>query len=79
MKYNKEQEITIDNRKLYVLSSIIYGGKNYIYAQEIDEEEDDLKMSYFIYEAGINDTMVTDEILINELLKKFSEDIKERL
>ena len=79
MKYNKEQEITIDNRKLYVLSSIIYGGKNYIYEQEIDEEEDDLKMSYFIYEAGINDTMVTDEILINELLKKFSEDIKERL
>ena len=79
MKYNKEQEITIDNRKLYVLSSIIYGGKNYIYAQEIDEEEDDLKMSYFIYEAGINDTMVTDEILINELLKKFSEDIKDRL
>ena len=79
MKYNKEQEITIDDRKLYVLSSIIYGGKNYIYAQEIDEEEDDLKMSYFIYEAGINDTMVTDEILINELLKKFSEDIKERL
>ncbi len=79
MKYNPEQEITIDNRKLYVITCANYEGKEYIYAQEIDEEEDDLKMNYFIYEVGEKDILVEDSELLTNLFKVFEEKLKEEM
>ena len=79
MKYSPEQEITIDNHDLYIISCINYLGKDYIYAQEFDEKHDDLTMNYFVYEVGENDIQVNDKSLLDELLVKFYEEIKKEM
>ena len=79
MKYRPEQEIRIDNRNLYVIDCANYNGKDYIYAQEIDTEEDDLTMNYFVYEVGEHDSLVEDQTILNPLLGIFSEKIREKI
>ena len=79
MKYSPEDEVVIDNRSLYVLADINYAGKEYFYAQEIDEEDDDLSLNYFVYEAGDVDTLVDDLELRNKLLELFVEELKKEM
>ena len=79
MKYSPEDEVVIDNRNLLILASVNYAGKEYIYAQEIDEENDDLLLNYFVYEAGEPDKLVTDESLRNVLLEMFIKELKKEM
>ena len=79
MKYSPRDEARIDNRNLLILADVNYAGKEYFYAQEYDEEEEDLTLNYFVYEAGEPDKLVTDEGLRNTLLEMFINELKKEM
>lgn len=77
MKYNREDEISVNGVDLYVIDVIIHNGSEYIYAQEIID--DDVTGRYFVYNVTDNMSPVTDESELKTLISLFIENIEKDL
>ena len=46
MRFEREQEIKIDNKVVYIIDVLELNESQYLYVQEVDEDEDDLIDKY---------------------------------
>lgn len=74
----RDEIITLeDNKKYFVIDSIMYDNKNYILIDQYNEETKDILGLFKIMEYNIENsviTKITDEELMKELFTKFDID-----
>lgn len=76
MIFKREQEINIGNKEFYIIDVINYDDNQYLYVEEIEDEE--LIDSYSVYRYDKNTNrmeLIKDERKLKELLKLFVESI----
>lgn len=82
MRFEREQEIKIDNKVVYIIDVLELNESQYLYVQEVDEDEDDLMDKYYVYKyVQSQNAMVhiKDEKELEKLLKLFADHINESL
>lgn len=76
MIFKREQEINIGNKEFYIIDVINYDDNQYLYVEEIEDEELIDSYSVYRYDKTTNRMeLIKDERKLKELLKLFVESI----
>ena len=80
MTFKREQEIKIDGKDFYIIDAINYNNNQYIYVQQIENDElIDIYMVYK-YDSERNAMIhIKEPELLDTLLKLFAENINKTL
>ena len=77
MTFVREQEIKIENKDVYIIEVLTYENDQYIYVQEIENDELVDKYMVYKYDQERNAMIhIKDEKKLEELLKMFVEKIQ---
>ncbi|MBO5095461.1 MAG: hypothetical protein J6B98_01110 [Bacilli bacterium] len=77
MTFVREQEIKIENKDVYIIEVLTYEDDQYIYVQEIENDELVDKYMVYKYDQERNAMIhIKDEKKLEELLKMFVEKIQ---
>lgn len=77
MTFVREQEIKIENKDMYIIEVLTYEDDQYIYVQEIENDELVDKYMVYKYDQERNAMIhIKDEKKLEELLKMFVEKIQ---
>lgn len=81
MKLERFMVLTLDDKtEIIVLSSVVYNGDCYVFADTLTEDGEDMLGQYGAYKMDFNDksiSQVFDEELLKILSSMFEEDMKE--
>jgi len=71
--------MTVEGKKYIILETIVYESEKYAFTNEVKEDEE-LTEDYYIFKILGNEVkLITNETLLNNLLPKFQEKLKETI